>query len=81
MDTKAIRDALRAFPFKPFTLRLNDGREFHIPRPEYVAVSKRVVFVIDYKTDSGLHLEPLLIASMQMEDEKNKKGKNGKGKP
>jgi hypothetical protein len=73
MDTNVIRDAVLRRPFRPFTLRMNDGREFHVPHPEYVAVSRRIVVVIDAKTESSLWLEPVLIASMQ-HDEDSKKG-------
>ncbi len=68
MDTNSIRDAVLSRPFRPFTLRMNDGREFFVPHPEFVAVSRRVVFVIDDKTKAGIQLEPILIASMQIEE-------------
>lgn len=64
MDTASIREAATAQPFKPFTLRMNDGREFYIPHPEFIAVSPLVVFVIDHITNAGISLEPALIASM-----------------
>ena len=68
MDTKTIREAVLKRPFQPFTLRMNGGREFHIPHPEYVAVSTRVVMVVDSETQAGVWLEPVLIASLQYED-------------
>jgi hypothetical protein len=67
MNTDAIREAVLRRPFLPFTLRLNDGRVFFVPYPEFVAVSKRVVFVIKPDTEAGLYLEPLLIASLEYE--------------
>jgi hypothetical protein len=70
MDTQTIREAVLKRPFEPFTLRMNDGREFHIPHPEYVAVSKRVLVVIDATTEAAVSLEPLLIASMQSDTRK-----------
>jgi hypothetical protein len=68
MDTKQIREAVLARPFKPFTLRMNDGREFYIRHPEFVAVAPRVVFVFDDRTGVGTQLEPVLIASLQTEE-------------
>jgi hypothetical protein len=68
MDTNSICEAVLSRPFKPFTLRMNDGREFFVPHPEFVAVSKRLVFVIDQKTEAGIYLEPILISSMQFEE-------------
>jgi hypothetical protein len=67
MDTSTIREAVLRQPFQPFHLRMNDGREFYVPHPEYIAVSKRVVMVIDPTTEAGIQLEPLLIASMHFE--------------
>jgi hypothetical protein len=68
MDTNTIREAVLRRPFKSFTLRMNDGRRFYIPHPEYVAVSRRVILVIDSETEAGIHLEPILVSSLQYED-------------
>ncbi len=64
MQIDAMREAVRRQPFVPFTLRMNDGREFHITHPEYIALSRRSVYVVDPVTDAGTFLEPVLIASM-----------------
>ena len=65
MDTNELREAVRRRPFQPFTLRMNDGREFRVPHLEYVAVSKRMVVVPDPVTEVFVRVEPLLIASVQ----------------
>ncbi len=52
-------------PFQPFTLGMNDGREIYLPHPEFGAVSRRIVMVIDEKTQAGMWLEPVLVASLQ----------------
>ena len=67
MHVDTIREAVRRQPFVPFVLRLNEGREFRIPHPEYIAVSRREVYVIDAETDLGIFLEPILIASVEPE--------------
>jgi hypothetical protein len=64
MHVDTIREAIRRVPFVPFTLRMNDGREYHIPHPEYIALSRRSVFVIDPQTDASMFLEPVLVASL-----------------
>lgn len=50
-------------PFKPFALRLSDGRRFDVPRPDFIAVGRGVVVVIDEKdishTIDGLHIVSL----------------------
>ena len=68
MDTQSIREAILRRPFQPFVLRMNDGREFRIPHPEYVAVSRRALVVIDADTQAAVTLEPILIASMRFEE-------------
>jgi hypothetical protein len=64
MDTNVIREALHNQPFKPFTLRLADGREIPIRHPDFVAVSRRQVIVI-HPDESSSNLEPLLIVSLE----------------
>jgi hypothetical protein len=65
MHVDVIREAIRRQPFVPFVLKLSDGQEFHIPHPDYVAVSGRSVYVVNPVTDAGIFLEPVLIASLQ----------------
>ena len=36
MNVETIRDAQRARPFQPFTIRLADGRSFHVPHPDFM---------------------------------------------
>jgi hypothetical protein len=81
MDTSTIREAVLRHPFRPFTLRMNDGREYYIPHPEYVAVSPVVVLAVNSTNNAGVYLEPQLIASLQYEEEAPKApaGSNGGG--
>jgi hypothetical protein len=65
MHVDTIRQAIRRQPFVPFLLRMNDGRVFHVPHPDYVAVSRRLVFFVDPATDAEIYLEPVLIASLE----------------
>ena len=65
MHHDTIRAAVRRQPFVPFLLRMNDGRVFHVPHPDYIAVSRREVYVIDPTTDAGTFLEPVLVASLE----------------
>lgn len=50
--------------FKPFILHLSDGRKFSIPHPEFVAVGRSVVVVID-KDDQVNTIDPLHIVSLE----------------
>jgi hypothetical protein len=68
MHVQTLREAIQRQPFVPFALRMDDGREFSIPYPDYLAVSDRSVYEVDSKTDAGIFLEPILIASLKPED-------------
>ena len=68
MHVQTLRDAVRRQPFVPFTLRMNDGRAFSIPHPDYIAISTRSVYVVDPETEAGTFLEPVLIASLEPKD-------------
>ena len=40
MSPETLRNLIVAHPFVPFTLRLADGRSYHVPHPEFVSVSR-----------------------------------------
>ncbi len=67
MDVTAIREAMRALPFRPFRLRLADGRELLIPHPDFMAVAPngRRVVAFNPADDSLSILEPLLILALE----------------
>ena len=65
MHVDLIREALLQQPFRPFSLRLVDGRELRVPHREFVAVSNRRVVVIDPNDQGMAILEPLLILSIE----------------
>jgi hypothetical protein len=69
MNVDTIRECVLRRPFHPFVMRMNDGREITVPHPEYVAVSRRVVMVIDPATEAGTWLEPVLIASVKLAEQ------------
>ena len=49
--------------FKPFTLRLSDGRSFLIPHRDFIAVGRGIVSVIDDR-DVSHTVDPLHIVSI-----------------
>jgi len=65
MEVSAIREAMHRQPFRPFSLRLADGRELFVPHPDFVALSPRRVVVINHQDESTPILEPLLIVSVE----------------
>jgi hypothetical protein len=78
MDIAGIREALHKEPFEPFAISLADGRSLAVPHPDFVAVHPRRIIVI---ADDGSWsvIEPLLIASLDYDDHRKKRG-NGKSR-
>jgi hypothetical protein len=65
MPVDTIREAMRRQPFVPFKLRMNDGREYLVPHPDYLAVAHRHVYFVDPTTETGIFLDIVLIASLE----------------
>jgi hypothetical protein len=69
MDVTVIYKERHREPFTPFTLQMNDGREFRVRHPEMISVGDSHVFLIDDRTERDIYLEPALIALMQPDEE------------
>jgi hypothetical protein len=66
MHITALRQALHEQPFRPFTLRLADGRELPVPHPDFVAILGRTAVVASPRLDDTYSVvEPLLIVSIE----------------
>ena len=59
--------------FRPFVLRTSDGREFPVPHPEFIALGKSDVAVVDKTGDINV-LEALHIVSIKTPKAKNAAG-------
>ena len=57
--------------FRPFAIRLADGRSFDVPHPEFMAVGRNAVVVVD-KQGNPVYVDPLHIVSV---DEKGSRKK------
>jgi len=62
LNLQPIRERLGP-GFKPFTIRLSDGRSFPIPHRDFIAVGRGVVSVIDDR-DVSHTLDALHIVSL-----------------
>jgi hypothetical protein len=51
--------------FRPFSIRTSDGRKFPVPHPEFIALGKSDVVVVDKRGDIHI-LETLHIASLKV---------------
>lgn len=74
LSIKTIRERLNKTPFKPFDIRLTDGRKIFIQHPDFVSVGGSVVFVTDLE-DSLQEIDSLHIVSL---DDASAKKRNGK---
>jgi hypothetical protein len=66
MTIERLRQAVRVVDFRPFTIRVADGRSFDVPNPEFVAVSpgQRTVVVLNAHGDVSI-LDALLITEIE----------------
>ncbi len=68
MTTRELLKVHRAQPFQPFALHLADGREFHVPHPEWMWMSPgsgRIAVVADGKGSFDL-IDLLLVTSLEL---------------
>ncbi|MBL9213154.1 MAG: hypothetical protein JNL92_22015 [Opitutaceae bacterium] len=66
MLNEALRERLRATPFKPFVVQMIDGRRFEVPHPEFAAINRQgTEFYVVNQNDTGLTLNTLLVASIE----------------
>jgi hypothetical protein len=64
MDIADVRDARNRQSFRPFEIRLADGRSLPVSRPDCVALGRRRIVVIG-KNDTTSMVAPLLIVSIE----------------
>lgn len=79
MVADTIREALRAQPFRTFTMRTAGGREYRIDHPELAALSPGGrVLVVFTTADGAVTIDTLMIESMHFENGKGN-GRRRKG--
>jgi hypothetical protein len=77
MEIEGLREAVRRQPFKPFTMRLSDGRGMPVPHPEFLAIGPNVVILVT-QNDSWMEIDPFMIVSLDYEAGRGRKaGKSG----
>ena len=68
MLAESLREHLRAVPFEPFVIQMNDGRRFEVPHQDFAALSpKGAEFCVYPHAEAGaaIRLSTLLIASIE----------------
>lgn len=68
MTTEQIRQAHQAAPFRPFTIRMADGRTFYIRHPDYLFIlpgGGRTIIVANDDGSASI-LDVLLVTELQI---------------
>ena len=76
MNIEKIRKKLHG-GFQPFVIRTSDGNEFEVPHPDFIALGKYEVAVVDKEGDIDL-LDPLHIVSLKSLSSRTKNGNGGR---
>jgi hypothetical protein len=63
MTTEQFRATLHLQPFRPFTIRMADGRNFDVVHPDFVAQSQSGRTVVVFQADEGYSVLDLLLMS------------------
>jgi hypothetical protein len=63
MTTEQFRATLRLQPFRPFTIRMADGRSFEVAHPDFVAQSPSGRTVVIVQPDESYSVLDLLLMS------------------
>ena len=63
MTVEQLRSALRNSPFRPFTIRMADGRAFDVAHRDFVAQSPSGRTVIVFQQDESYSVLDLLLMS------------------
>ncbi len=61
MTSEQFRSTLYLKPFRPFTIRMADGRTFDVAHPDFVAQSPSGRTVIVFQSDESYSLLDLLL--------------------
>ena len=66
MHPDRVRDELKREPFRPFSLRMADGREYRVRHPEFVYMHPdgRTIYFVDEETGRGHYLSRSLVAEV-----------------
>ncbi|MEO8351444.1 MAG: hypothetical protein ABI680_06915 [Chthoniobacteraceae bacterium] len=58
MNTSQIQDAIRSR--RPFVIRTADGKAFHIPTPDHIAIAPKGTFAQVFDDEDRVNSIPLL---------------------
>ena len=61
MTNEHLRSTLRASPFLPFTIRMADGRTFHVRHPDFVWIHPSSDIAFIHSPDNSYSIVDLLL--------------------
>jgi hypothetical protein len=61
MTVEQLKTVIEAQRFRPFTIRMGDGRQFHVPHRDFVSRSPTGRTVIVYGEDDSFSILDLLL--------------------
>ena len=65
MTTNQLYEMIHAKPFRPFMIRMADGREYPVPHPDFIAYPKGARSALVMRDlDMGSHVDLLLMTSL-----------------
>lgn len=74
MTAREFRSVFEAVPFRPFTIRLADGRAVAVPHQEYALLSPTGRTLIVYQNDDSFQILDLMLAtSVEVNDKRREK--------
>jgi hypothetical protein len=66
MTIDDVRNAIRAEPFKAFTIHLSDGQAHAVEHPEFVLAPERARTIVVYQPGDGYnHVDVRMITSLE----------------
>lgn len=74
LNLKTVRERLSKTPFKPFYIRLTEGRKVYVKHPDFVSVGGSVVAIISLD-DSIQQIDSLHIVSLDPAAARKRNGK------
>ena len=63
MTIEQLRNAHHAHPFRPFTIRLADGRAYEVPHPDFLSYSPSGRTIIVHNLDESYGVLDLLLVT------------------
>ena len=63
MTVEQLRNALQAQPFRPFNLRMADGRALLVPHKEFLTMSPGGRTIIVFRPDESFSIVDLLLVN------------------